>query len=1372
MPTAVSDHRGVATAILARAQQFKDAGGDQTGAYPLTGGMSPLVQSYNEWNFGGRSYGKPMPRSFDEFVAGAFGPMAPIQPIGIDKPQPDGRPEPRRWQYPVGWNMPIGTPGTEGLKLASFATLRYLADAASLVRACIDVRCDEVLGLDWDITPTVDAAQAMKTDVKATEDFQKRRREMLQFWKRPDPQYASFRSWLAAVLEELFVVDAISLYVHPPRLDGKGVLGSNLASLDLLDGSTIRPLLDLRGGTPSPPNVAYQAYEWGVPRVDLAQVMLEDDIDGLAGSITASMIDQYAGDQLLYLPHLKRTWTPYGFSCVERALMPATTQLRKQMFRLEFFTEGSIPGMFVIAGEGYTQPEQIRQLQDALNALAGDTGFKHKIIVLPAGSSADPQKPISLAGADDEVMMVEVCMAFGVQPMQLGIAPKVSTSQSSGSSNQMAALTDEKADARTIRLCGWLKDEVLDLAMQGLCKQHDMQWTWEGMDRGEDELTKVQRQKIQIGTGTRTIDEVRAENGDDAYGDPLTSVPVWATATGLQPLNVGGAEAKSDIQDAQHPEPPPGEEPGFGEPGKPGDDGPGGGKPSGQGGGTTSDRAQAEPEEIQQGEKRPTAKMLAEVETLRRYLKKGRALADFTPQSLPASLLDKISPLADADYMTAIRAARRVIKAESQQDDRRRHLEEALAATAVALYRLSLRTRAAVPDLGMADFLDQATIELRNGIASAVKMASRRAAGAHGAAELSDEAVRKIVQARIEAQLPYLQGLARDIQAGLWREGADRAATGEELMELMRPRFDLYAAQLKGAYQQSYADTMWDAFPESECVWTAVGPNPCDLCADRDGVLYTRESLPGYPGDGDFGGPVCEGGPQCWCELVWTKGRDESRSLTDRIQDEFAAGNALEMAATADLTKDTPADWRAREHYRSADDPARSCATCAAFDAGRCLMFDGALVSPAATCDDWIAPAGTTAAGVAVVAADSGRVLMLQRALDDDDRAAGKWEFPGGRLEDGETPLEGARREWEEEVGQPLPDGQIVGGWVSGVYECFVYLIPAEADVDLNLNHEDRDVINPDDPDGDRIEVVAWWDPADAIGAEAMRDEVRAGADWPQVMVATTVNRSLARRQVQKALAPNADLAEIVYRSLAKEFAADTLEWVRKASWTFEAAVPVATVITTEPRTHLDLDRVQEFLGRLGGAGKPPKPLILVETSNGLELADGHHKTFAAQDAGVVSLPGFVGRGVGDTGPWQGAMHANKLAKRPFEDIDEQDPRWRAEDLGEPMDETDIVYYKFALDTRDRKVVFWPVDRLGNPHHPDESKDWEVEGHVYLDGGYYFHENRPHELKPKKRAKAIARARPIVEAYIQDVLGKQPVEQPDRDEPDGSKEPA
>jgi 8-oxo-dGTP pyrophosphatase MutT (NUDIX family) len=136
------------------------------------------------------------------------------------------------------------------------------------------------------------------------------------------------------------------------------------------------------------------------------------------------------------------------------------------------------------------------------------------------------------------------------------------------------------------------------------------------------------------------------------------------------------------------------------------------------------------------------------------------------------------------------------------------------------------------------------------------------------------------------------------------------------------------------------------------------------------------------------------------------------------------------------------------------------------------------------------------AAGIAVVAADSGRLLMLQRAMDDDsDPAAGQWEFPGGCLEDGETTADAAQREWEEETGVKLPRGKITGSYVApnGKYETFIYRVQSEGMIPI---HTDRDqVVNPDDPDGDHVEALAWWEPEHLDGNPAVRSEVLSGLD-------------------------------------------------------------------------------------------------------------------------------------------------------------------------------------------------------------------------------------------------------------------------------------
>jgi 8-oxo-dGTP pyrophosphatase MutT (NUDIX family) len=135
------------------------------------------------------------------------------------------------------------------------------------------------------------------------------------------------------------------------------------------------------------------------------------------------------------------------------------------------------------------------------------------------------------------------------------------------------------------------------------------------------------------------------------------------------------------------------------------------------------------------------------------------------------------------------------------------------------------------------------------------------------------------------------------------------------------------------------------------------------------------------------------------------------------------------------------------------------------------------------------------AAGLVVRAADTGRILALQRALDPTglDEHAGTWEFPGGKLEPGETPADTAVREWQEEVGVNLPAGTTPNdGWISGVYQGLLAVIANEADVDINLPTADRVVV---DADGDLCETVAWWNPEDFCALPSLRGELAASVE-------------------------------------------------------------------------------------------------------------------------------------------------------------------------------------------------------------------------------------------------------------------------------------
>jgi 2'-5' RNA ligase len=498
--------------------------------------MSPLVQQLGNEQGYANIYGGFLPRPAQTFTEGAFSPFSPIMPVPIDAP-PEGfeRAQPRRFQYRTGYNLPTGEPGSEeGYKLAPFSVLKNLSKSYSIARRCIQLVKKEVCGLEWDITLTSHAEKAYQGDHAAMRDFGERRARAMKFFRKPDPNYFDFTSWLSAGLEQILSIDALSLYMCPKKGTGmgQGLLGSDLDSLWCIDGESIRPLLSLSGGIPMPPAPAYQQYEYGVPRADFTTVIAGLDLPELAGS----EVRPYRGDQLMYLPMVPFPDSPYGFGPTEQALVPIMTGLRKQGYQLEFFTEGTVPAVYISPGDNSMTPNQIRELQDALNSVANDQAFHWKVIVLPPGSKTMPQKPNDIVDQSDEWIANEVCMMYGVSPMDVGILPKVSTVASPFAAREMAQASrtsQEKTDTKP--LLKFLA-AIPNFILQVVCDQPDMEFAFEGQREVADEAAITDMMVKQAQIGVRSVDEFRDKIGLPPWGLPESSGPVVFTPMGPIPL--------------------------------------------------------------------------------------------------------------------------------------------------------------------------------------------------------------------------------------------------------------------------------------------------------------------------------------------------------------------------------------------------------------------------------------------------------------------------------------------------------------------------------------------------------------------------------------------------------------------------------------------------------------------------------------------------------------------------------------------------------------------------------------------------------------------------------------------------------------------
>ena len=386
-----------------------------------------------------------------------------------------------------------------------------------------------------------------------------------------------------------------------------------------------------------------------MPRADFTTVMAGLDLPELAGGERGA----YRGDQLMYLPMTVFPDSPYGMSPTEQAIVPIMTGLRKQGYQLEFFTEGTVPAVYISPGESMT-PNQIRELQDSLNAVANDQAFHWKVIVLPQASKTMPMKPNDIVDQSDEWIANEVAMMYGVSPMDLGILPKVSTVASPFAAREMAQASrtgKEKTD-----LTPMLKflAAIPNFILQVVCDQPDMEFSFEGMRDVQDEAAITDMLVKQSQIGVRSVDEFRDKIGLPPWGLPETSGPLVFTPMGPIPLSeavsIAGAQAQQKLL-------PPGSSSGGKKPAASAKPLPSGTVPGRQrargGAALTPAHAASEGFMPERAGKKPSAApahpqasvkaALAELEALTRHLGKGREISTWEPRNLPPRALSLIA---------------------------------------------------------------------------------------------------------------------------------------------------------------------------------------------------------------------------------------------------------------------------------------------------------------------------------------------------------------------------------------------------------------------------------------------------------------------------------------------------------------------------------------------------------------------------------------------------------------------------------------------------------------------------------------------------------------------------------------------------------
>lgn len=431
-----------------------------------------------------------------------FGPQNPQAPNA--PPEVAGR----AFNYMPGFNLNF-TPRTS--EKITFATMRQLADGYDLMRLVIETRKDQISRYRWKIRAKVDDNPST-IDV-TTPDQQARIDVLTRFFERPDG-VNRWRPWLRSLLEDKFVIDAVTLYKRRNR-------GGQLIGLEQIDGSTMKVIIDDWGRTPQPYLLnnqvfwppAYQQVIAGIPAIN------------------------YTVRDIVYAPYNRRVQKAYGYSEVEQVMTTVQIAMNRQKFQMSYYTEGNVPEALIGTPDGWT-PEQIIAFQNAWDAMfTGNLAQRRHAKFVPGGVAKTfvPTKEPDLKNPMDEWLARIVCFAFSISPQGLVAMMNRATAQVAG---------DQAQEEGTEPLKEYVK-ELVDDVLESEFASGDLEFAWDD-SVSVDEATQIKNVLDKKDGGVITVNRARELLGEEKSNDPGADVLMVKTATGSVPIGANTVEGKQE----------------------------------------------------------------------------------------------------------------------------------------------------------------------------------------------------------------------------------------------------------------------------------------------------------------------------------------------------------------------------------------------------------------------------------------------------------------------------------------------------------------------------------------------------------------------------------------------------------------------------------------------------------------------------------------------------------------------------------------------------------------------------------------------------------------------------------------------------------
>ena len=445
---------------------FGNMGYQQPGNIPGGNIGLPAPQGHSQYNNDRPNQPPPYIEDVD-MSSNWWSPMQPVWPFG-----PPGIARPREWDYPVGYNLNYIQP-----RMDLMSMLRGMRASWGVLATIIETRKDQLLRVPWTIQRK-DKPGRPSVGVE----------EMRKFFKHPDGKL-SYSQWSRKLLDDLLVLDAPSIYFTRDRR------GRPLTA-EVMDGQTIFPLIDDAGRRPDSTielsddgltyikrQPAFQQIIKGMPLVDLDE------------------------SELMYIPMRPLPNQPiFGFPPTQQIFIEASEAVRKTIYQLNFWAEGTIPDLIVTVPPEWT-PRHIAMFQAHFDALlSGNLNLKSKVRFLPGGMKPFDVKNSSgesLWSQRDETLIRLACYAYSVSP-----TPFVKQTNRSVAQNAQQSAEEEGL----YPLMSYWADDITNTIIQDKFGYDDIEFVYlPRPEPDQEKATKIHDMKLK--NGELSVNEARDEDG-------------------------------------------------------------------------------------------------------------------------------------------------------------------------------------------------------------------------------------------------------------------------------------------------------------------------------------------------------------------------------------------------------------------------------------------------------------------------------------------------------------------------------------------------------------------------------------------------------------------------------------------------------------------------------------------------------------------------------------------------------------------------------------------------------------------------------------------------------------------------------------------